>query len=134
MFYEIVYETGAHSVAEYATDEEAVDALKAHHERALAGEVGGPSEHSAERIKCVFVYNQHPADFGASQAMHSDVVRAELDALIGSLEDENGIVAVPDLASAVRDLTNPIVISGPHESNFKKKEERTLDPKKWEKE
>lgn len=61
-FYEVIYETGAYSVAEYADEKEALGALKSHHTRATNGEVGGPPGHPAERIVKVFVYDQHPYD------------------------------------------------------------------------
>jgi hypothetical protein len=41
-FYEVIFETGNHSLAQYENDEEAQSALKAHHERATQGRLGTP--------------------------------------------------------------------------------------------
>lgn len=76
-FYEIIYEPGTKSIAEYADDAEAQSALAAHKERALSGQPATPesSVHpdpdapatvgtwAAERPIKVFVYDTHPAAY-----------------------------------------------------------------------
>lgn len=117
MFYEIIYETGAHSVAQYDSDEEAMSAITAHNERAVNGEIGGPSGHNAERIKRVYVYDRHPVTEGESQAVTIDQIHAAIDAAVDMVA-VGDMVSVPEIAAAVRDITSPTVNSGPHESNF----------------
>lgn len=136
MYVEIVYETGRSSIADYADEAEALSALQAHQDRAMAGESGGPAGAPfipAERIKRVFVYDKHPNEYNAAQTMSSDVLSSELADLVKKMSDDNDVVNVDSLAAEVRGLTHPMVTdSGPHESNFKMeaKSEITLP---WEK-
>lgn len=134
MFYEIVYETGNHSIAQYHDDEEAAKALTEHHRRAKNGELGGPpgTKHPAERVARVFVYNYHPADHGAGQEKSpADVTKAVNDAIAANLVD--GTVQVHEIAAAVRDLSNPTVPNKahPHDSNYKAPESRELSNVVW---
>lgn len=102
-WYELVYETGNHSVAYYEDDEEMLSAVSAHHARAVAGERGnslGTSNETgapipglpAERIKVVYQYKKHPGDTG----------------------DEDPRVDTP-----------------PHESNYAMKEQRAHLEEQW---
>src|SRR6266566_8494531 len=107
-FAEIVYETGNKSVAFYDTNEEMKSALTEHHRRAVGGEPATP--HSvlrqdlpasetrigswvAERIKKVFLYEEHPATFGESQLVDVDTLNAVVDEAIKASE-MNGVVHV----------------------------------------
>lgn len=130
MYYEIIYETGAHSVAQYDSDEEAVSAVKAQQDRAMTGQVGGPSGHPAERIVAVLKYNRHPVELGESQAVAATDLTAQFTEIVkkASVGD---MVSVPEVAAAVRNLTSPTVESGPHESNFKMESVGELDPTSW---
>jgi hypothetical protein len=133
MFYEIIYETGDRSVANYATEEEMESAISAHHRRAMNGEAALPRERSfprtdvdmpvgelpAVRIKRVFAYDKHPADLHEFQGVGEDVVKSELKEAVAA-STENGVVHVPKLAAKVRDITNPVIENaGRHESQFK---------------
>lgn len=131
-FYEIVYETGSKSVIQADDDKQAMSGIKAHHQRAIAGEPGrGQSttrsdlegnapqvlDYPAERVVKVFKYDTHPADLTADQTMSKDVVKSELDALLKSKSD---VVNLMELAADIRDLANPIIAdAGRHESMYK---------------
>jgi hypothetical protein len=108
-FYETVYETGRMSVAEYQDDDEAKSAIGEHHRRAVMGEVGGPIGQPAERIVAVFVYGEHPNEYNPDQTMSADVLEKELAALVKKVKDKNGVVAVDQFVTEVRDLTYPMV-------------------------
>ena len=94
-FYETVYETGRVSVACYADDAEAQSAIGEHDRRARAGEIGGPVGQPAERIAAVYVYNEHPDDYGKTVSM--DVAKKEVEAVIKAVADENGVVDMEQL-------------------------------------
>jgi len=131
-FYEIIFETGAHSVAFYEDDNEAKQAVQAAHERAVSGGRSmsdGNESGPAERVTKVLVYDEHPATLNEEQTLSADVAEKMVkDAVKRSSED--GVISVPVLAAAVRDFTNPMVEeSGPHDSNFKMKEAKEL---KWQ--
>lgn len=134
MFYEIIYETGNHSIAMYKDDDEAIGALTEHHRRAKAGEnaqESHPEMGSAERIVKVLKYDKHPADYNEAQVLNVD----ELMGLVESVVKEKAVgdlISVPELASAVRDMSSPIVESKPHESNYKMGEKGKLDASQWD--
>ncbi len=110
-FFEVVYETGASSVAEYDDENEAISAVKAHHERAIKGEAGGPTGHSAERVVKVLMYKTHPNEFNPS----GNVTAAEVQKL-----EIGDTVNVEELAAEIRNLANPFDDeAGPHDSKFK---------------
>lgn len=127
-FYEIAYETGRISVACYADDAEALSAVGEQHRRATVGEPGGPLGAPAERVARVFVYDKHPNEYNPSQGVSVDVVTKEVAELIKALADENGVVAVNELASEVRALTHPMnpTRDGAFGSVFRMKEAKEL--------
>ena len=124
MFYEIIFETGNHSIAFYESDEEAVNAISTHHHRAKSGMLAqstNPQMGPAERIKRVLKYDQHPANYGESQAVVvSDVTGAVEEAV--NKHRMGDLVSVPEVAAALRSITDPTVDSSPHESNYKMQE------------
>ena len=124
MFYEVIFEDGSFSVAEYESDEEAVAACEAHHQRALAGGrslESAPNSPPASRIAKLLKYENHPQDETESQALPvAEVEKAVKQALKDHAHGD--LVSVPQIAASVRDLTSPLVVSEPHESNFKAKE------------
>jgi hypothetical protein len=128
VYYEIIFETGSHSIAYYESDEEAITAIGAHHDRALRGmaaQASNPQMGPAERIKRVLVYNEHPASFMASQAVPvSDITSAVDEAL--KTHSVGDLASVPQIAAAIRDITRPTVDSGPHESSYKMPENNEL--------
>lgn len=133
MFYEIIYETGAHSVAEYADDAEAIDAVRSHHSRATSGERATESNEDsgpAERIVAVLKYNDHPATYGESQAFNSSDVTAIVNSAVEQLA-VGDMVSVAEVAAAVKDISSPVVSSEPHESNYKMAEVGQLDSSEW---
>ena len=129
-FYEVVYETGEHSVAQYDSDEEAQSALATQHERATQGQPGGPdgTQWPAIRIKRVLVYPFHPTDFGAGQEVPSATLLERVQQAIKDNE-KDGTVQVHVVAAAVRDLSSPVVSTkpGPFESSYKAPVERELE-------
>jgi hypothetical protein len=124
VFYEIIFETGNHSVAMYNSDDEANLAIHAHHHRAINGENAqetNPQMGPAERVVKVLKYKTHPVDYGESQAFTSDEVKEAFD---NSIEKNQlgDLVSIPEVAQDIRDISSPTIISGPHESNFKMQE------------
>lgn len=130
-FYETVYETGRMSVAFYDDDAEAKSAIKAHNDRAIAGQPGGPVGAPAERISNVFIYDKHPNDYNAEQTMSADVAGKAVSDLLKQMSDENGVVSVDRLSMAVRDLSHPMKVGSDrkdaHDTFFKMKEKGKLD-------
>jgi hypothetical protein len=137
-YYEVIFETGNHSVAQYNDDDEAQNALRAHHARATSGQLGTPqsqprsdltdadlalagqTQWPAERIVRVLKYDNHPADWGVGQKFATSDINATVQQLTGAL-DKDGTVNVQELAAQIRDLTNPQVAGreNPHDSNYK---------------
>jgi hypothetical protein len=124
-FYEMIFEDGSYSIAFYETDEEGVAAAEEHHNRAKRGErallSADDSNVRAVRVVRLLKYDRHPDDLLAEQTLPADEVKAQLNDLVKSVT-EGDVVHVPALAAAVRNLTNPLVESGPHESNYKAQE------------
>jgi|SRR6266576_1208971 len=129
-WYEIVYETGNHSVAFYGSDDEANVALNAHQERARSGETAtpqstertdigaipsAPTSWPAERIAKVYKYDDHPANFGIGE----QVPIGDLSATLESAQTEQGLVSVPVAAAAIRAASSPLTTpQGPHDSMY----------------
>jgi hypothetical protein len=143
-FYEIIYETGNKSVAEYADDEEAISATQAHHERAIKGLPGrGKStpradlgdgapqvmDYPAERISKVLRYEKHPASLNEDMTMSADVARSEFENMIG----DSKVVNLMELSGKLRDLANPLTVAAQngehdrHASQFKMKEDGEVE-------
>ena len=134
MFYEIIYETGNHSIAMYESDDEAIRAISEHHRRAKNGEKAQATNEQmgpAERIVKVLKYDEHPADYSASGAVDSQDVTAAVEKAIAD-KGHGGLVSVMEVAAAVRDVSSPTVDSAPHDSNYKMKEVGNLDRSRWD--
>lgn len=131
MYAEIVYETGRMSVAQYDSEDEAKSAIAAHHARAVRGETGGPVGQPAERIRSVYLYDQHPDAYNEAQTASADVVAKEVEGLIKKMKDENGVVQIDALSLAVRDISHPMKQgterADSFDSFYKMKESRQLD-------
>jgi hypothetical protein len=144
VFYEIIYETGDKSVAEYANDEEAMSAINAHVLKAKSGESATPmstdrydlgpdapvgnSQWPASRVVKVLVYKKHPYDYiHSASAVSAEVAKKVCSECINDIVDEDGVVSIPDLVAALTDTTRPLVDgAGAHESAYKMKEDREL--------
>lgn len=141
-FYEIIYETGSKSVAEYESDDEAFRAIKEHHERAKKGEPGrGMStprhdlepgaaqvmDYPAERVSKVLVYDVHPASLNEDQTMSADVAKKELEGVIKGAT-KNSVVNLMEVSGAIRDLSYPLVADvGTQDSMYKMEAARELE-------
>lgn len=129
MQYEVIYEDGSHSVAEYLDDAEALAATGAHHERATRGEAALLSDTTgtvkATRIVKVLKYDKPPGQMLSAQVLPIDQLESELPAILKTATDD-GVVHLPTVAAMIRDLSNPFVDSGPHDSNYKAKEVEEL--------
>jgi hypothetical protein len=126
-FYEIVYETGNVSVAEYADDAEAFAGAGAQDERAKSGGQAGPQGGPAERVAKIYKYEVHPNDYNPEQTASADVLKSEVDALIEGLKDANGVVSIDQLTLEVRGLSHPMVQKEhPFDSQFKMEHEAEL--------
>ena len=129
-YYEVIFETGDHSIAFAESEEEMRQGLEVHHERAKAGMQGGPAGHRAERVKRVLEYDRHPADYGVTMTHDAATVSKALNESISKVTDPDGKVHVPALNPELSQLTSPVALrSGPHDSSYKAKEVRELD---WE--
>jgi len=131
-YYEIMYETGASSVAFYEDDAEAERAIGAHHARAVSGEPGGPIGQPAERIAAVYVREDHPDNYNADGTVSTEVAKSEVDALIKAGGASNkGVIPLDQLAVEVRNLAHPMVAGKENafDSNYKMESERKLDTK-----
>src|SRR6476619_1281754 len=107
-FYEIVYETGNVSVAEYADDAEALEGAGAHDKKAREGGQAGPQGGPAERVAKIYKYAEHPDNYNTEQTASADVLQKEVSELIKALADKNGVVSIDQLTLEVRGLTHPI--------------------------
>lgn len=126
-FYEIAYETGRKSVAEYADDEEALAACKEHDRRARDGQQAGPQGGPAERIAKIYKYESHPNDYNLEQTASAEVITKEVGELVKAMKDSNGIVNIDQLALEVRGLSHPMTNpEHAHDSQFKMKEDAVL--------
>lgn len=129
-FYELIYETGAHSIAFADSDADVLRGVKAQHERALTGDVGGPSGHPAERVKRVLKYDRHPADLNPGAV----ISEADLSAAVEGFVERKAIggeVSVNELKAALDAVVSPVVHSGPHESNYAMAERNELATNAW---
>lgn len=104
MFYEIVYEDGTVSVADYPDDDAAKTAVYEQHNRAKSGAKNGPQEGTATRVARVYVYANHPGDLGADDTLSSDEVSAALKAMLKDID----VVNIGVLATNIRRLTHPM--------------------------
>jgi thiamine pyrophosphate-dependent acetolactate synthase large subunit-like protein len=128
-FYEVIYETGNHSIASYENDDEATQALTAHNDRAKSGQPGTPESTArpdvpdqstqtwpAERIARVLVYNDHPATYNEAQVVTTQAVE---EAVRASTDTETNTVNAMQAAASIREATSPFVPQeGPHDSSY----------------
>lgn len=134
-WYEIIYEPGTHSIAKYDDDAEALDAISAQHERAVSGERGGPSGHSAERVARVFKYDEHPVDYNlANTTSIADLTAGLTDLLKRKADDQGGDVSFIQADQAVGELASPVLFNRdkPHDSKYKMKEVSELEAATWQ--
>jgi hypothetical protein len=126
VYYEVIFEDGSHSIAGYESDEMAVAAISAAHERAIAG---GRSMESVDgsppavRVVKVLKYEEHPATLNESQTLPVEVLKESFAAVIKGEKEVN----VHDVANAMREASSPVAVSEPHESNYYMEEEGELE-------
>lgn len=126
-FYEIVYETGNVSVAEYKDDAEALEGAGAQDKKAREGGQAGPQGGPAERVAKIYKYAEHPDNYNTEQTASADVLQKEVSELIKALADKNGVVSIDQLTVEVRGLTHPMTAKeSPFDSQFKMKEDAVL--------
>ena len=131
-YYEVVYEGGAHSIMCVETEEEMLEGVSEQHRRAMNGEKGGPAQDApAERVVRVLEYDRHPNDFNLEQAVAADEAKSAFKDALAANTDADGAVDWTMLLADMRNVTNPTVPSGPHESNYKMEAVGEVDPKKW---
>jgi hypothetical protein len=135
MFYEIIYETGDHSIASYDSDDEAIGAIAEHHSRAKKGlkaQATNDQMGPAIRIIKVLKYDQHPADFNLTGTVEIDALTTAVDEAIRkhAVGDQ---VSVNQIAAEIRDIADPVITdSAPHDSNYKMTESDRLDISRWD--
>lgn len=129
MFYEVIYEDGTHSIMQSDDEAKAIGAVREQHRRATAGErslASDPASPPATRIVRLLAYDKHPGTLYEDQLINPADAQAALDSLaVGDL------VSVPELVQSLRNLTNPLMDSDPHESNFVMPEAREIDSAEW---
>ncbi len=124
MYYEIVYEDGTVSVANYGSDEEASSAILAQHERAKAGGKNGPQEAVATRVAKTFVYGSHPGSLYEGNGMPADEVKSRVAELLKG----HDVVDPAALAVQLGTITHPMEPNvGVHESKFKMEADKELE-------
>jgi hypothetical protein len=129
-YYEIITEPGSSMVANYENDEEAIGAVKAHHARAVNGDVGGPTGHPAERIVKVLKYEVHPGDYGSAGVIPVDQLSA-----IATQHTKDGLLNVDTFSAALRNQVSPLRNddnANRHDSRFVMPETESLDPALWQ--
>lgn len=132
-YYEIIYETGAHSISFAADDDEALSGIRAQHNRARSGLPGGPAGNPGERVARVLKYKKHPATYGEAQTMTVEGLKKVVSDLAKGLADENGVVRTHDLTQALLLEHNAVIEnSEPLETNYKMAEDEELDKTLWE--
>jgi hypothetical protein len=148
-YYEVIYEDGSHSIAQYDDDDEALSAINAHVERAKQGIPGTAANSTprvdldiatlpveqqrwpAQRVAKVYVYDEHPADYADhASTLSADVAKKTVADLVAKLQDSNGVVGVADLANALMATMQPRKpeeeLASAHDSTYKMKESREL--------
>jgi len=130
-FYEVIYETGEHSVVSGDDDAQVLRGIAEQHRRATQGEPGGPSGIMAVRVKRVLKYDEHPGSRYESQAVPVKMAKDLFDAAVKD-NAMGDLVSIPEIVAALREGVNALVTSGPHESNYKAQEVGELDSKLWE--
>ena len=130
-YYEVIYETGEHSVISGDDDASALAGIAEQHRRATAGEQGGPSGIQATRVKRVLKYDDHPGSLYESQAVP---VKTAKDWFDQAVKDNavGDLVSIAEVVSSLRMAVDPLVESGAHESNYKAQEATELSNKDWE--
>jgi|SRR5678815_935134 hypothetical protein len=124
MFYEIVWEDGSVSVAEYGSDDEATKAVMEQHNRAKAGEKNGPQEVVASRAAKVFAYKDHPGSYNEEGTLTADEVKASVNDLLKGVD----VVNVGVLSQVVANLVHPMQEQAtPHDSKFKAEADHELE-------
>lgn len=126
MYAEVIYETGSHSVVSVDNLEELKEGLLNQHNRAREGAAGGPAMHSAERVKKVLLYKEHPADYNAGGLLPVNTIKDVVEGIA-----MGGEVSIEQLRNALVVAAQPIKsldeISSPHDSIFRAKESSELD-------
>lgn len=119
---EVIFEPGSHSIVSFESDQELQDFLSEAHRRALDGEPNGPQGGPAERVKRVFLYDEHPADFKAVGNDGNMPVDAKaVSSLVSNMAGKDGTLNMHQLVAALRDEASPVYPQNPgrHESYFK---------------
>lgn len=129
-FYEVIFETGDHSIVQADTDEEVQTAMAEQHTRAKSGLPGGPAGNRAERVTRVLKYDMHPGDDSLVNMVDPKGATARFKEVLDDADvTDQGQVALSALSEA---LVPPVVLDTPvHESNYAYKESAELDPTTW---
>lgn len=112
---EVIYETGSHAVLSYENIDDLKSGLLTQHQRAVKGEVGGPTGHPAERVTKVLLYDEHPADYNASGTISAKDLASLADSL-----SVGGQISANELTQRLAYMTSPVVLpaEGRHDSIF----------------
>jgi hypothetical protein len=124
MYYEIVYEDGTNSVADYPDDDAARGAILEQHNRAKAGAKNGPQGGSATRVVKVFAYKSHPGSLYEAGGVTADELKSQVNALLKG----HDVVEPAAFALQVQSITHPMVPNAEvHESKFKMEADHELE-------
>ena len=120
---EIIFETGSKSLMKIDNMDDAKEALKEQHRRAMQGEPGGPVGQSAERIKEVLLYDEHPGGLRENGLLDTKSIKEAVDKV--ALGDQ---VSAWEAIAAIRDTLNPLSNDETaHTSKYEMKESGKLD-------
>jgi len=156
-FAEVVFETGNKSVLSYDNEDEVKGFVQEHHRRAVMGEPGAPQNQvertdlnpadftnmpsiavsrsrPAERVSRVFLYDDHPGDYNASQLVDVKELQTAIEA-----QAMGGQVSAAHVAQALANVLSPVKLPPPgedpldwqnknrHESQYKAQETGEMD-------
>lgn len=131
MYYELIYENGDVSIMAADSDDEALEGISAAHKRAMEGKrslQSDPNSPPASRVKRVFVYKEHPGNYGEDGLVDVKEATAALEEYT-----KDGKVDVANLALVMRNLSSATVMNAePHESKYQMKADREIKSDKWE--
>lgn len=124
MYYEIVYEDGTGSVADYPDDDAARSAVLEQHNRAKTGQKNGPQEGPANRVVKVYAYATHPGSLYEAGGITADELKSRMNELL----EGHDVIEPAAFALQVQSITHPMVFGAEaHESKFKMEADHELE-------
>lgn len=127
-FFEVIFETGEHSIMQADDQSYILSFANTHHARAKAGLPGGPAGYPAERVVRILTYDEDPAELSASPFLSKDVAASTIKQA-ASISTEDGVLDVNAFIHEMAPVA--IVDTEAHESNYSAAETGEIDPSLW---